>query len=70
MSTWLQSSGQFLQAVGPLVQQGIVPQEMALEMLAASSRNYRLGKAAEDLDRSIGPQSSAGTTGSAQAAVA
>jgi putative intracellular protease/amidase len=52
MSTFLQGTGQFLSAIGPMVQQGAIPAEAAIEIYAGFARNFRLGKAAEDaLDR-------------------
>lgn len=52
MAMFLQGTGQYLSAIGPMVQEGVVPGETAIEIYAGFARNFRLGKAAEDaLDR-------------------
>jgi hypothetical protein len=47
MSLFLQGTAQFLSAVGPLVQEGVMPAELALEIYASFCRSFRLGKQAE-----------------------
>jgi hypothetical protein len=52
MAAFLGGTAQYLQSIGPMVQQGAVPAEAAVELYAGFARNFRLGKAAEDaLDR-------------------
>lgn len=52
MALFLQGTAQYLSAVGPLVQEGAMPQDLALEIFSAFTRSFRLGKQAEDaLDR-------------------
>lgn len=52
MSLFLQGTAQYLSAVGPLVQEGAMPKDIAVEIYAAFCRSFRLGKQAEDaLDR-------------------
>jgi hypothetical protein len=48
MALFLQGTAQYLSAVGPLVQEGAMPQEIAVEIFAAFCRSFRLGKQAED----------------------
>jgi hypothetical protein len=48
MSLFLQGTAQYLSAVGPLVQAGAMPQEIAVEIFSAFCRSFRLGKQAED----------------------
>lgn len=45
---FLEGTGQYAAAIGPLVQQGAMPGEVAVEIFAAFARNFRLGKQAED----------------------
>lgn len=45
---FLEGTAQFAGAIGPLVQQGTMPGEVAIEIFAAFARNFRLGKQAED----------------------
>jgi len=52
MSLFLQGTAQYAQAVGPLVQEGAMPEDIAVEIYSAFCRTFRLGKQAEDaLDR-------------------
>lgn len=52
MSLFLQGTAQYAQAIGPLVQEGAMPEDIAIEIYAAFCRTFRLGKQAEDaLDR-------------------
>lgn len=52
MGAFMQGASQYMQAVGPLVQQGTIPPGPAIELFAAFTRNFNLGKSAEDaLDR-------------------
>lgn len=46
---FLAASAAYFQAVGPLVQQGTLPAEMAIEIYAANARLFNLGKSIEDL---------------------
>lgn len=49
---FLQGTAQFAQAIGPLVQEGAMPAEIAIELYTAFARQFKLGKSAEDtLDR-------------------
>lgn len=45
---FLEGTAQYAQSIGPLVQQGAMPGEVAVEIFAAFARNFRLGKQAED----------------------
>lgn len=52
MSQFLQGTAQYIAAVGPAVQAGQMPGEVAVEIFTAFARNFKLGKQAEDaLDR-------------------
>jgi hypothetical protein len=52
MAAFLGGTAQYLSSIGPMVQQGAVPAEAAVELYAGFARNFRLGKAAEDaIDR-------------------
>lgn len=52
MSLFLQGTAQFVGSVGPLVEKGVMPGEIAVEILSAFTRHFKLGKQAEDaLDR-------------------
>lgn len=52
MAAFLGGTGQYLQAIGPMVEQGAVPAEAAIKLYTGFARNFRLGKSAEDaLDR-------------------
>ena len=48
MNEFLQGSAQFVAAVGPAVQTGQMPGNVAAEVYTAFARNYKLGKQAED----------------------
>lgn len=56
MAQFLQGTAQYMQTVGPLVQQGVVPAELALEIYSAFARSFKLGKSAEDAIAQIGQQ--------------
>lgn len=47
--------GQFLNAVGPLVAQGVLPFEAAQAMMLAISRRFRFGREVEDYIRAMQP---------------
>lgn len=52
MTQFLQGVGEFARSVGPGVSEGMIPADIAVEILSAFARNFRLGKQAEDaLDR-------------------
>jgi hypothetical protein len=52
MSQFLEGTAQYMQAVGPAVQEGVFPADIAVEIYSAFARNFKLGKQAEDaLDR-------------------
>jgi hypothetical protein len=52
MSQFLQGTAMYIGAVGPAVQAGQMPSEVAVEIYTAFARNFKLGKQAEDaLDR-------------------
>lgn len=46
---FLQGAAAYWAAVGPLVQQGALPKEVAVEIFAANSRLFNLGKSVEDV---------------------
>ncbi|CAN7598651.1 hypothetical protein LJR234_004630 [Mesorhizobium amorphae] len=46
---FLQAAGAYWGAVGPLVQQGALAKEVAVEIFAANSRLFNLGKSVEDV---------------------
>lgn len=48
MSDFLQGTAQYLAAVGPAVQAGQMPPEVAVEIYTSFARNFKLGKQAED----------------------
>lgn len=48
VSEFLAGSGAYFTAVGPLVQEGILPPDVAIEIYAANARMFNLGKATED----------------------
>lgn len=56
MTQFLQGTAQYMQTVGPLVQQGVVPAELALEIYSSFARSFKLGKSAEDAISQIGQQ--------------
>ena len=63
--------GQFMQAVGPAVQAGALPVEVARTMLQSFARSFKLGRAVEDAIDSIGqpqPQAPGAPQADAQAA--
>lgn len=52
ISQFVSGFGQFVTSVGPLVQQGAMPPEVAIEMMVSFSRAFKLGRQVEDaLDR-------------------
>lgn len=52
MSLFLQGTAQYVSSIGPLVQEGAMPEDIAIEIYASFCRTFRLGKQAEDaLDR-------------------
>lgn len=52
MGLFVSGIGSYAQSVGPLVMEGAMPGDVAIEILAAFCRSFRLGKQAEDaLDR-------------------
>ncbi len=48
ISQFIQGLAQFVQAMGPGVQQGLIPPEVAIEMLVSFSRPFKLGRQVED----------------------
>jgi hypothetical protein len=48
MTEFLGGTAQFIQSVGPAVQQGAIPAKIATEIYAAFARTFRLGKQVED----------------------
>ena len=63
--------GQFMQAVGPAVQAGALPVEVARTMLQSFARSFKLGRAVEDAIDTIGqsqPQAPGAPQADAQAA--
>lgn len=48
MATFLQGTAQFVNAIGPMVEKGVMPGEIAIEILSAFTRQFKLGKQAED----------------------
>jgi hypothetical protein len=48
MAAFLQGTGQYLAAIGPMVKEGAIPKEAAVELYAAFARQFQLGKSAED----------------------
>jgi len=53
-SGFIAGFGQFMQAVGPAVQAGAMPVEVARTMLQSFARSFKLGRAVEDAIDSIG----------------
>lgn len=47
-SEFLQGAATYFQAVGPLVQEGALPKDAAVEIFAANARLFNLGKSVED----------------------
>lgn len=66
MSEVLQALGQFLQIVGPMVQQGFLPIDAAKEIALTICRRARMGMAVEDQIQSIGGQQQANMMQQAQ----
>lgn len=66
LSEVLQALGQFLQIVGPMVQQGMMPIEAAKEIALTICRRARLGMAVEDQIEAIGSQQQANMMQQAQ----
>jgi hypothetical protein len=48
MSMFLQGTSQYLQAIGPMVKEQAIPKEAAVELYIAFTRQFQLGKSAED----------------------
>lgn len=48
MALFLQGTAQFVTAVGPMVENGVMPGEIAIEIMSAFTRQFKLGKQAED----------------------
>lgn len=48
VAQFLQGAGAYFQSVGPLVQQGVLPAEVALEIFIANARMFNLGRSVED----------------------
>jgi hypothetical protein len=48
MSEFLAGVGQFGQAVGPMIEAGAMPMEVAIEIFSSFARRFKLGKQAED----------------------
>ncbi|BCG88503.1 hypothetical protein MesoLj113c_46130 [Mesorhizobium sp. 113-3-9] len=46
---FMQAAGAYWAAVGPLVQQGALPKDVAVEIFASNSRLFNLGKSVEDV---------------------
>lgn len=54
MNMFMQAAGSFVQSIGPAVQTGMLPGDVALEIFKAFCRNFKLGKAAEDALEGLG----------------
>lgn len=70
-SGFIAGFGQFMQAVGPAVQAGALPVEVARTMLQSFARSFKLGRSVEDAIDSIGqpqPQAPGAPQADAQAA--
>lgn len=48
IGVFLTGAAQFMTAIGPMVQSGAMPQGVAVELFGAFSRQFKLGKSAED----------------------
>lgn len=48
MSQFLQGVANYAQSIGPLIQQGVVPQDLALVLFDSFARQFKLGKQLED----------------------
>lgn len=59
MSEFLTGSAAYFQAVGPLVQQGELPPDVAIGIYTATARLFKLGKSVEDLLDSMVKQAKA-----------
>jgi hypothetical protein len=55
ISELMNALSQFLNGVAPLVQQGVLPYEIAKEMLLVVSRRYNFGMQLEDSIKAMGP---------------
>lgn len=53
---FVQGFGQFISAVGPAVQAGAMPQDVASDLLISFSRQFKLGRQAEDALERLGQQ--------------
>lgn len=49
ISEFIQGLAQYVSAVGPLVQQGAMPPEVAIEMMVSFARTFKLGRQVEDV---------------------
>jgi hypothetical protein len=67
MSAFLQGFAQYIQAVGPAVQQGAMPMDVATDLLTSFARAFKLGRQAEDALERLGTQAQQGMPGQAQA---
>jgi hypothetical protein len=61
MTEFLAGTAQYIQAIGPAVQQGMIPPKPAIDIYASFARTFRLGKNVEDALQSLadepqGPQ--------------
>ncbi len=70
ISDLLGAMAQFLQGVGPLVAQGVMPFQVAQSMLLAITRRFRFGDEVEDQIRAMQPPPPPPDDGKAQAAAA
>lgn len=48
MNAFLQGTAQFIQAIGPAIQSGQFPPDVAMEIYSSFARSFKLGKQAED----------------------
>jgi hypothetical protein len=72
---FVQGFGGFVQAVGPAVQAGVMPLDVATDLLTAFARTFKLGRQAEDALERLGqaaqqPQAPPDGAGAAEAAAA
>lgn len=56
MNSFLQGTAQFIQAVGPAVQSGQMPEDVVVEIFSAFARTFKLGRQAEDALERMGEQ--------------
>jgi hypothetical protein len=49
MTQFMQGATAFISSIGPMVQEGAIPANVAIELFSAFSRTFKLGKAAEDV---------------------